>query len=130
MITCSFKRNNPSIALFCCSIVLLDKVVTYILQITDSNSLHPHLSNLLPLIRISYNSKFSNSPVNFEITRFNCIYLILNRQDRKINTYFVYIIFFFKKNQSKFSLIRCCYLNFIKYKYVVHFLFINDYLFL
>ena len=27
MITCSFKRNNPSIVLFCCNIVLLDKFV-------------------------------------------------------------------------------------------------------
>jgi hypothetical protein len=39
------------------------------------------LNPLLPLIRILDNSKFCNGPVNFEITRFNCIinykYLLL-----------------------------------------------------
>jgi hypothetical protein len=32
------------------------------------------LNPLLPIIRISDNSKFCNGPVNFEITRFTCIY--------------------------------------------------------
>ena len=36
------------------------------------------INTLLPFIWISDNSKIVNSPVNFEITRFNCIIHILN----------------------------------------------------
>ena len=47
---------------------------------TDNNSYHPLLSDLpdrkplLPSSRILDNSKFCQGLVNFEITRFKCIY--------------------------------------------------------
>jgi hypothetical protein len=71
--------------------------------------------SLLPLNRILFNSKFSNSPVNFEKTRFNCIYLILNRQDRKIKTKWIVSCFSVKDRITNLTLsvenvdtIYCC----------------------
>ena len=43
------------------------------------------------------------------------VYVFLTR------IFIFYLSYLFFKNQSKFPLIRCCYLNIIKYKYVVQF---------
>ena len=52
------------------------------------------LSPVLPFSRISDNSKFCNGPVNFEITRFNYIYIYIYNtcSDLQNLTHFIYSI--------------------------------------